>query len=83
MGKENALAKYFDQPEMKQNCDLWGFEGYFKLSASNILVKEKNNGKMQLACLWRKRGSDLEQGLPSATSHRVPRGLGWLREVMR
>ena len=30
------------KPEMKQNCDLWGFEGYFKLSASNILVKEKN-----------------------------------------
>ena len=41
---------------LKLSCGLWGFEGRYKLSASNILVKEKNM-KMQLTHLWRTGGS--------------------------
>lgn len=41
--------------EIKLNSNLWRFEDHFKLAASNLLAKEKDCEKMQLACLWRNR----------------------------
>lgn len=53
-------------------------ERLFKRTGSSRLAEEKNCKTRQLTRLWTNRGSDYEQSIPSATSHRAPRSLGRL-----
>lgn len=66
--RKNVLANFFDLPEIELNSNLWRFEDRFKLAASDILDKEKDCEKMQLACLWRNRRLWVRAGVWPATS---------------
>ena len=75
MERESVIAKHFDLPEIKLNCNLWEFEGHFKLSASNILVKEKQQHENATRMFVEKQGAQMKSRVSHLPDHMEHQGV--------